>query len=242
MNNEMNEQGVSPESVEQSPNSPPMTAPPPIRPKGPTLPIVIPEPFSAQDLRQAVTRPHLLVEYVLGGKDRLGSTLAGGKDIWPLAGLLMAVSLLATIPYGLLSPTGSFWKVAALFTGSLLICFPCLYTFGQFIGLRLGLAKSFALALIVTGTAGLFTFAFCPIIWFITISMQAVPESAVSPPGLSIFLLSVSGLLGILQMCRCLLATDVLSRRFANEPLLIAFWLILLVFITYRMAHLLEVL
>ena len=235
MSNEMNDNVAPPAPVAQTPPLPP-------RPKVPALPIAAPEPFSTRDLWRAATRPNSLVECVLGGKDRLGSTLAGGKAIWPLAALLMAASLLSTIPYSLLSPTGSFWKVSMLFTGSLLICFPSLYAFGQLMGLALGLGRSLALALILTAAAGMFTFAFCPIIWFITFSVKAVPESSVSPGGLSVFLLGLSGLLGIAQMCRCLLAPDTLARRFAREPLLVAVWLVLLAFITYRMARLLDVL
>ena len=215
---------------------------PPAVPNDAALQKIVPEPFSAQDLRRAVTRPDLLVEYVLGSKERLGSTLSGGRAIWLLAGLLMAASVLSTIPYGLLSPTGSPWKVAVLFTGSLLICFPCLYVFGQFLGLELGLARSLALALIVTSTAGLFTFAFSPIIWFITFSVDAVPELKVSPRHLSVFLLSLSLLLGVVQMDRCLRGPDALLRRFPYVLLLVAPWLALLVFITYRMARLLGVL
>lgn len=236
MSDEMNEKPAP------RPPAVPMQNPPPAvwEPKGPAP--APPEPFSVQDLRLALTRPHLVVEYILGSKDRLGSTLSGGQSIWALAAILMATGLLSTIPYSVLSPTGSLWKVAVLFTGSLLICFPCLYMFGQFLGLSLSLPRSLAMALIVTGAAGLFTFAFFPIIWFITFSVEAVPESAVSPRGLSAFLLGLSLLLGISQMYRCLRGPDVLSRRFTHASLLVAPWLMLLAFITYRMARLLGVL
>lgn len=241
MSNEMNEKGDGRLPVGQ-PQDPLAAEGSPAEPKGPALDDIMPEPFSAQDLRRAVTRPHLLAEYVLGSKERLGTTLSGGKAIWPLAGLLMAASVLSTIPYGMLSPTGSPWKVAALFTGSLLICFPCLYMFGQFLGLGLSVARSLVLALIVTSTTGLFTFAFSPIIWFITFSVEAVPELAVSPRHLSVFLLGLSLLLGVVQMDRCLREPDALLRRFPHVLLLVAPWLALLVFITYRMARLLGVL
>lgn len=242
MNHDTNTEDATPGSVPPGPSSPPATSPPPVKPPMARPPIVIPEPFTARDLQRAMTRPHLLIECILGGRERLGSNLSAGSGIWTLVGLLMAASLVSTIPYGLLSPTGNFWKVAVLFTGSLMICFPCLYMFGQFIELRLGLASSLALALILTATAGLFTFAFCPIIWFITFSVRAVPDSAVSPSGLSIFLLGLSAMLGVIQMCRCLMAPALLARRLAREPLLVALWLVLLAFITYRMAYLLEVL
>lgn len=214
--------------------TPPVPTPPPLP--------VPPEPFSARDLRRAAARPSLLVECLLGRNDRLGSTLSGGNATWTLAVLLTAVSLLSPIPYGLLAPTASAWKVAVLFAGSLGICFPCLYMFGQYLGLDLGLARSLALALIVTAVAGLFTLAFAPIIWFITFTVQVDPGSTISPRGLSVFLLAVCLLLGVVQMYRCLLGPHTLSRQFPNGPLLVTTWLALLAFITFRMARLLDVL
>ena len=85
-----------------------------------------------------------MVEYILGGADRLARSLAEGRALWAIAAVLMAASVLATVPYGLLSPAASPWKIATLFTGSLLICFPCLYVFGQFLGFKLDLAQNLA--------------------------------------------------------------------------------------------------
>jgi hypothetical protein len=204
-------------------------------------PVAPAEPFSAGDLWRAAVRPHLLVEYVLGNKDRLASTVSCGSAAWTLAGLLMVASVLATIPYGLLSPTGSAWKVAAVFTWSLLICFPALYVFGQFLGLGLSMGRSLALAMVLAGTAGLFTFGFFPIIWFLTFSIRADAASAVSPRDLSAVLLCVSMLMGIVQMLRCLTACEALSKRFPVAPVVFVPWILLLIFITYRMACLLGV-
>jgi hypothetical protein len=198
------------------------------------------EPFSGEEFRRVIARPHLLVEFILGGKDRLARSLADGKALGGLAAVLLAASILATIPYGLLSPAANFWKIATLYTGSLLICFPCLYAFGQFLGLRLDLARSLALALIITATAGLFTFAFAPIIWFITFSIRVDPQTAIRPRDLSAFLLAVSLLLGLAQMGRCLVDRNGPARRFEHLPYLMASWLPLLLFITWRMACLLE--
>ena len=131
------------------------------------------EPFSERELMQALARPHRIIECVLGGKERLAANLTSGQALGWLVLLLLATSLLSTIPYGAFSPTRTFWKIAVLYTGSLLLCFPCLHTFAEFLGFRLGLGRTFALALVITSVAGLFTFGFFPIIWFIDFTTQA---------------------------------------------------------------------
>jgi len=200
------------------------------------------EPFSGWELRRALLRPYLIIEYVLGGRQRLARNLADGRSVWLLAGLLLAAGVVATIPYGALSPVRSFWKIAVLYTGSLLLCFPCLHVFTQFFGFRSSLGRDLALSLVITSVAGLFTFGFFPIIWFIDYSTRADPNAAVSPADLSVFLLGVSLLMGIVHMGRCLVVRRLADREAWSLLLLILLWIPLLIFIHYRMACLLELL
>ncbi|MDP6507161.1 MAG: hypothetical protein QF886_26275, partial [Planctomycetota bacterium] len=135
------------------------------------------------------------------------------------------------------SPVGNYWKIAVLYTGSLLICFPCLQVFTQFIGYRFGLAQMLSLALVISGVAGLFSFGFIPIIWFIDFSTEAGTTAALSPRWLSTFLLAVSLVMGVIHMLRLLIGSEQAKGFF---PMLISFWLALLAFITYRMVYFLD--
>lgn len=195
-----------------------------------------PEPFSIGELRLALVRPHLVIEYVLGAKERLARTLSEGQGLWQLALLLLLTSVFSTVPYGALSPARSFWRIAVLYTGSLAICFPSLHVFAQFVGFPFALAHNLALSLVITSVAGLFTFAFFPIIWFIDFSTRPGSGAVVLPGGLSVALLSVSLLLGIVQMARCLALRVGRRRGEGAFGLLIACWLPLFAFITRRMA------
>lgn len=198
-----------------------------------------PEPFSDRELRLALVRPHLVIDYVLGAKERLARNLSEGQGLWQLALLLLLTSVLSTIPYGALSPARSFWRIAMLYTGSLAICFPSLHIFAQFLGFPFALAHNLALSLVITSVAGLFTFGFFPIIWFIDFTTRPGSGAVVLPGELSVVLLSVSLLLGIVQMARCVALRTGPRREGGAFGLLIACWLPLFAFITRRMAALL---
>ena len=200
------------------------------------------EPFSIKELRTLLLRPYLVVEYVLGGKDRLARNLSRGPGVWYVVGLLLVTGLVSTVPYGCLSPAGSFWKIAVLYTGSLLICLPCLHVFSQFLGFRFNLAQNFAMALVITCVAGLFTFAFFPIIWFIDFTTRCNLATVITPADLSTLLLGISLLIGVLHMWRCLLLRGGMTAGSVAFQVLIFCWLPLLVFITFRMARLFDLL
>jgi hypothetical protein len=135
------------------------------------------EPFSSHDLFVVLYKPYLIAELVLGGRERLARNLSNGIGIALLALLLLLASVIAPIPYGLFTPSGSFWKIAALYTGSMAICFPCLHIFTQFMGFRIDLARILGLALVITCVAGLFAFGFAPIIGFIYFSTDVSPDA-----------------------------------------------------------------
>lgn len=213
----------------------PVDAPPPPLPREPE-----PEPFDEREITRAFVRPHRIIELILGGKDRLARNLTQAHALWALTLLLFLTSLLFTVPYGALSPARSVWKIAVLYTGSLLICFPCLHMFSQFLGIRFNLGQNLALSLVITSVAALFTFGFAPIIWFIDYSMRPEGHADISPAGLSVFLLCLALVMGIIQMGRCLVQRGGMGRTAGAFQLLIILWLPLLLFITYRMASLLE--
>ncbi|MDP6503019.1 MAG: hypothetical protein QF886_05355, partial [Planctomycetota bacterium] len=145
-------------------------------------------PFSRQELQKAYVRPYLAIEYILGGRDRLAANLLRGHKLGMVAALLLLTSLFSPIPFGAVPPTNSCLKISILFTGSLFICLPCLHVFSQFLGISLSMTQNLSLALIVSSVAGLFSFGFFPIIWFIDYSTQAVSEAIFSTAGISVFL------------------------------------------------------
>ena len=194
------------------------------------------------ELRRLLLRPYLVADYVLAGKDRLARNLSRGPGVWLVAGILLVTGLVSTVPYGYLCPVGSFWKIAVLYTGSLLICLPCLHIFSQFLGFKFDLAQNLATALVITCVAGLFTFAFFPIIWFIDFTTRCDLATVITPADLSTVLLTVSLLIGVLHMWRCLIRRGGMSAGAVAFQVLIFCWLPLLVFITFRMARVLELL
>ncbi|MGC4114058.1 MAG: hypothetical protein QM765_05250 [Myxococcales bacterium] len=158
-------------------------------------------PLSAEELRAVWLKPHLLVEQILGQRERLMSNVVEQRHLMPLLLALAAASLVMAIPYGAVPPIAGFWKIAVLFTGSVLICFPSLYVFAQYLGFRLTLAQALAITLVVSATAGIFCLGFSPILGFVALTTSG----GLSATGqLSNALLATSLALGIVQLGRCL--------------------------------------
>jgi hypothetical protein len=199
--------------------------------------------FSQEEYEGVLKRPQQAIEYILGSSSRLVRSVWEGEAPWRLAIMLLAASLLTSIPYGIVSPHGDWWKIAVLYCGSLAICFPSLHIFAQFFGVKLKLMRSLSLSMIITATAAIFTFGFSPIIWFLDKTIKPSEQTVIRPDQLSTFLLYVSLALGLVQVGRCL--SDPGFRR-AHRNLSLGFlfilWAPLLIFITHRMACLLELL
>lgn len=221
-------------------------APPPPRPAPPSparLAAVAPapSPLSGDEIRAALIRPDLLAAHVLGAPERLWTSPGRPGDAGLLLAMLAAASVVAAVPYGAFSPVGAWWKVSVLFTGSLLICVPSLHVLLQFLGFRVSLAANLTLSLVITATAGLFTFGFFPIIWFIGLTTGGAADADVSPAALSRVLLGVSLALGLVQLLRCFATgpRDLPRRRWMM--VLVVAWLPLFVFIVRRMAAVLGI-
>ena len=193
-------------------------------------------PLSPDELRLALLRPDLLAAHVLGSADRIALNLSAGGGVALLTVVLSAASLVATAPFGAASPVANWWNVAALYTGSLLITFPCLHVFLQFLGVRIGLVTNLALCLVITATAALFTLGFAPIIWFIDRTTRAGDGAVATASDLSRALLAVSLLMGVVQMGRCLASSPCGAGGTRSLRLPIVLWTPLLVFIVWRMA------
>jgi len=199
-------------------------------------------------LRSLFLRPLRALTVVLSEQDRLARTISQGDQAGLLALGLLYTTLLFSLPFGGVIETERCWRIALLLVGSLGICLPSLQVFGAFVGCRISALQSLALGLVITSVAALFTFGFFPILWFLDATMQVEPvvktplreaPARVTASDLALVLLGCSLLAGIVHGIRCL-------RRFqglvAAYPLVMILWQALFVFITYRMARLLELL
>lgn len=193
--------------------------------------------LSRDELSRALRRPHHLLRLVLVQRERLYASVAREQHLWVLAGALLLGSLLYALPFGAVLGVARFWRVAVLLLGSLAICVPSLHVVGAFIGSRLAVAQTACLALVISAVASLFTFGFFPIMWFLGATMQ---EGSAVEGGLAVGLLTVSLGAGLAQFVRSQRAVSLLRELKPTFTLLLAGWLGLLVFITFRLAQALE--
>lgn len=205
--------------------------------QGPEAPPVPPEAYGLSEIQSVLKRPDRAVEFVLGRPDRIASTVGGGKHLWPLSLLLLLSGLAFAVPFGAVPPVSAFWKISILYTGSVALCYPCLHVFSCYLGFRLASAQNLALGLLVSAVAAIFTFGFFPILWFIHLTLT--PTAAVRPEHLHRGFLGFSLLLAIAHLGRCLRHLRGAARMSGLYLGLLIPWVLLLVFMTYRMGILL---
>ena len=191
------------------------------------------EPFAAAELRSVLARPDRLLELVLGERGRLVATVRATAGVTVLIGVLLLCSLLCAMPFGTVDGFDRGLHAAALFLGSVLICFPSLAVFGSYLGVRLPLAQSLAIALVIPAAAALFLLGFFPIYWFLDATMPA--DGVVTGTTIRTVLLAATLLLALAHCSRCLFFDRTLRQLRASRPLWFG-WQVLLVFITWRMA------
>ena len=192
-------------------------------------------PFGRGELRAVFARPYRALDLVFSERERLVATVAQGREPALLVLVLLFASALFALPYGAVLGWERFWRVAATFLGALAVCFPSLHVFSAYVGLRLRTEQNLALALVITAAASLFTFGFFPILWYLRATM--LPDGLVTPAHLSVAMLVASLAAGIAHLYRCLP-----SMRGQGVYVLVSLgWQVLFVFITHRMAVLLEV-
>ena len=136
--------------------------------------------FTRAEIVRAFVRPYKVIEYVLGGFERLARNIEEGRDLVLLTALLVAASILFAVPYGAVPPARAPWKIVVLYLGSLLICLPSLHVFSQYLGFRLSVLQNTALSLVIPTVAAFFSFGFFPIIWFIHATTPRVEDAVVT--------------------------------------------------------------
>jgi hypothetical protein len=192
------------------------------------------EPHTRAELRGALVSPFGALELVLADQERVAKDILGAQDVVRLITVLFGVSLLFSVPYGLVLGLDYSWRIGALFLGSLAVCLPSLQVFSNFIGIRIDIRRNIALTLLVTSVAAAFSFGFFPILWFLRGAMA--DGELVNLAGLSVLFLSVALFAGIAQLLRCLgVMSSVTGQR--SSLGLMAVWLLLLIFVTFRMAR-----
>lgn len=190
-------------------------------------------PFGPGELAATATRPHRLLDVVLGERRRLAATLHGGDALPALLAALVACSLLGALPFAMVDGLDRAAHVAALFLGSVLLCYPSLQVFGAYLGVQLRPAQCLAIALVIPSAAALFTLGFAPIYWFLQWTMPAIDGEWNLT---RIVLLVLSLLLALSHVNRCLYADARLSPL-RDSWALWAGWQLLVVFLTWRMAE-----
>ncbi len=192
-----------------------------------------------EEMRRAFRRPDLVIPLVLGRPERLAGSLVDARSAFPLAGLLFGASLLFAVPYGVVLPEGGFWKIPVLYTGAVLICVPSLHVFATYLGFVLPPATTVTLALLLAAVAGIFTFGFFPIVWFIDLTTEVDDLTRISTTVLSVILLAVALFMGIIHVGRVLVRVRT-SEWSPGFRWVVAAWLLLFLFIEWRMALVLD--
>jgi hypothetical protein len=190
----------------------------------------------------AFRRPQRAIDLVLGHHARLARSLAEGRCASLLALLLLVVGVICSLPMGALPPLSAFWKVAALFTGSVLLCFPSLFVFGVYTGSRIGPGQGLALSLLVSAVAGCFALGFAPIVWFIDLTSGEGAFPAIPPKTVALAFLVASLCLALLRLAGCMAGMGRLRELGRTVQVLITAWVALLVLVFYRMTLVLDLL
>jgi hypothetical protein len=191
-------------------------------------------PFDARELRRAAIRPDRVLDLVLVERARLARTIAAGGNLLPLFGILLATSVLSTLPLGAVLGRDRVLGVAALNVGSVALCFPALHVWSAYLGSRNRLGQDAVLALLVSAVAGVFTLAFAPIVWFLRVTTS--PGSGEVDTAATV-LLWASVLAGVVQLGRAVGEQWVALSPSRGHRLIMVAWMGLLLFVVHRMSH-----
>lgn len=196
-------------------------------------------PHERARLLTALRRPDALLEVVLGAPERLAAHARTGAHGGLVALLLLLSSTLFALPYGCVFGAAGFWKVAALYLGSTLICVPALQVFAAYLGVRARPHALLLLALEIPAVAGLFTLGFAPILAFLKWTMApGEAAAAIDWRMLSNVMLAGALVAGIGQLGRCFAAGG-LGGGGSAASLVVTGWLLVFLLVLARMANVL---
>lgn len=191
-----------------------------------------PAPLGRAELGAALLRPHLAADLILAEHGRLRAAAADPACAARVVALLGGASAAFALPFALVLDPARGWRVAALFLGSVALCFPSLHVFTSYLGCRMRLAQNLAMALSISAVASLFSLGFAPILWFLRVTSDG--------PGLthaaSFVLLGVSLLAGLGQLGRAMFSRDRSDPVGDRYRLTVLAWQALLLFVSARLA------
>lgn len=227
----MDDSTPTPDPGQTPPLPPSAVAPGPAPPK--REPVEDAKPLTREELSASLMRPHRMLDVVLGERYRLSANVRTGKDLRALVLTLLVCSTVFSLPFALIDGWGRVLHVAALFLGSVLLCFPSFLVFASYLGVKLHAAQSLTIALIIPAAAAVFTLGFAPIYWFLDVTMPA--EGGIGGVAVRVGLLVISLALGLSHVNRVLFADKSMKALRDNWGLWLG-WQLLLVFLSYRMA------
>jgi len=192
------------------------------------------EPFGFADLVGMARSPSRVLDMVLAERPRLAASIALSTAPWTLVAVLVLCTAVASLPYGVVDGWSNAWRVAALYGGSVLLCWPSLQVFGAYLGSSLRPLQNLALSLLIASVAALFSLGFAPIVWFLRATM--VNGDWIDGNAVYVVLLAFGLFAGLGQFSRCVAGHRDL-RPFGPAGILLLSWQVLVVFVTWRMAR-----
>lgn len=201
-------------------------------PEQATHPGTVVSALTRGELLRAFLLPHRIIDSLLGMRRRLAFNLSGQRNLALLALLLLFTTAIYAIPFSAVPPIAAFWKVALLFMGSVLICFPSFHIFSRYLELPWNISQNLVLILLIPAVAALIAFGFFPIIWFIDQTSTGAFSARITSR-IAMFLLYTALFLGALFCFR--LSRD--SRKSGVFITMYILWIGLLAFISHRMAQ-----
>jgi hypothetical protein len=198
------------------------------------------EPLSEGEVRAALRNPLRAVDVVLASPKRVAKNLELSQALVPLAVLLLLTAAIFALPYGLVLGADAWWRVAAFYLGSTLVCLPSLFVFSAYLGFGVKLAHTAVLALTIPAAAALFTAGFAPILWFLQLTFDAEAKQ-IGWREVSNVLLWISLVAGVLQLWRSMRKPSVDTNAVLFVLLWIA-WHVVFLYVLVRMGNVLGLL
>lgn len=195
------------------------------------------EPLDERTIHSAFVNPVVAVDVVLASPHRVSANLERKTALGTLAVLFLFAAALFALPYGFVLGLDAWWRVAAFYLGSTLICLPSLFVFSVYLGFGSTLSRTAVLALTIPAAAAIFTAGFAPILWFLQLTFDAEAKQ-IGWRDVSIVLLWVSLAAGLVQLWRSLRAPAIDTALVLYLMLWIA-WHGVFLFVLARMGHLL---
>jgi len=220
--------GQPPPPPPSPPPPPPSQPPPPPKPRGPGL------------LGRLA-----LIEWLLKYRDHIFEDILSGKDLPRYIVDAFLVTLLGTVFYGLVAGISvGGWqvlydpiKIPWILVFTLLLCLPSLYVFSCYLGSRLDLLQTCALAFNSTAVVSTILIGFAPITWFFMFTAPGSHHFAVI---VNVIVFTIAGFFGIQFLGRGVRALHRKPEERKAMEKVVTWWVVLYAVVGAQMAWLLR--